>query len=343
MRLVIDNVDDHGAYNNATPPTDVYVITSDGRSIPAHSCVLGSASRVLERMLDRPRRSRGPEREIHILGVPYGAVLAFLHFLYSSKTAVSTRDGEEAMAEHGVHLLALSHAHRVGWLKDASEAAVAARLTAERVVDAIKLAKLCDAPRLYQKCMRLAVKDFAAVRESEGWRFLRRHDPALELEILQFMEEVDQRKKRWKRERGAQEAYQQLSQAMDCLDHIFTQTCTQVGPSGTCTNSRTCQGLQLLTRHFATCNKKGASGGCPHCNQMAQLIRLYSFMCDHSESCKVPLCNQFKMEIRTEEKVDRTWRLLVKKVITAKVMSSLAKRKRPEYTAKLRSSYRRTR
>ncbi|XP_073007667.1 BTB/POZ and TAZ domain-containing protein 1-like [Typha latifolia] len=341
MRIVIDNADSdgvrrwHEAENNTTPSTDVHIITSDGRSIPAHSSVLGSASPVLERLLDRPRRSGRSEREIHILGVPYDSVLAFLHFLYSSKTALSSRDGEEAMAEHGVHLLALSHAHRVGWLKDACEAAVAARLTAERVVDAIKLAKLCDAPRLYQKCMRLAVKDFAAVRQSEGWRFLRRHDPALELEILQFMEEVDQRRSKWKRAREAQETYRQLGEAMDCLHHIFTDGCTEVGhrpggrnPAG---NSRTCQVLQRLVRHLGACAKKSAPPeGCLHCKQMVKLLRLHSSVCHHLESCKVPPYKELKTKVRVEEEDDKTWRLLVKKVIIARAMTSLANRKRPQ-------------
>jgi hypothetical protein len=39
------------------------------------------------------------------------------------------------------------------------------------------------------------------------------------------------------------------------------------------------------------------------------------------------------------EKLDKTWRLLAKKVATAKVMSSLASRKRPEEVAKSWAKY----
>nr|CAD1837158.1 unnamed protein product [Ananas comosus var. bracteatus] len=207
---------------DSVPPCDVQIVTSDGQSIPALSCVLASASPVLERMLERPGRA------IQILGVPSDAVLAFVQFLYSS-----TRSAEEAMERHGVQLLALAHKYRVGWLKRASEAGVAARLTPERVADALKIAKLCDAPRLFHRCLRLAAKDFSAVQTSDGWRFVRRHDPALELEFLQLLQDAQQRKTKWKRDRAAQEAYQQLREAMDCLQHIFTEGCgcAYVGPT----------------------------------------------------------------------------------------------------------------
>jgi hypothetical protein len=44
------------------------------------------------------------------------------------------------------------------------------------------------------------------------------------------------------------------------------------------------------------------------------------------------LCRNFKGKTQAE-KADKTWRLLVKKVIRAKVMSSLANRKVPEVVA----------
>ena len=96
------------------------------------------------------------------------------------------------MGAHGPALLALAHAYRVPWLKRRTEAAVSARLTAERAVDALKLAALCDAPRLYLSCARLAGKDLDAVERSEGWRFAGRHDAALRLNLLQLLHDADQ-------------------------------------------------------------------------------------------------------------------------------------------------------
>jgi len=93
---------------------------------------------------------------------------------------------------HGPALLALAHAYRVPWLKRRAEAAVSARLTAERAVDALKLAALCDAPRLYLSCARLAGKDLDAVERSEGWSFAGRHDAALRLNLLQLLHDADQ-------------------------------------------------------------------------------------------------------------------------------------------------------
>lgn len=89
-------------------------------------------------------------------------------------------------------LLALSHAYRVRWLKRRCEAGLAAWLSAARAMDVLKLARLCDAPRLHQRCLRLVAADFAAVQESEGWRFVQKRDPALELEVLQFVQETAQ-------------------------------------------------------------------------------------------------------------------------------------------------------
>lgn len=96
------------------------------------------------------------------------------------------------MGAHGVALLALAHAYRVAWLKRRAEEAVAARLTAEIAVDALKLAALCDAPRLRLRCAHLASKDLAAVERSEGWRFAARHDATLQLDLLQLLHDADQ-------------------------------------------------------------------------------------------------------------------------------------------------------
>nr|TKW40092.1 hypothetical protein SEVIR_1G223600v2 [Setaria viridis] len=180
-------------------PADVRVVTSDGSSIPAHSSVLAAASPVLERMIVGARRGWDADRTVvRVLGAPSDAVAAFLHFLYccpdpSREKAAAAEDwGEDALGAHGAALLALAHAYRVPWLKRRVEAAVAARLTAERAVDALKLAALCDAPRLHLACARLAAKDLAAVQRSEGWRFAGRHDAGLQLELLQLLHDADQ-------------------------------------------------------------------------------------------------------------------------------------------------------
>lgn len=242
------------------------------------------------------------------------------------------------MEKYGMHLLVLSHAYQVRWLKKECEEGVAARLRAEVVVDVLKLAKLCDSPLLYQRCMRLVAKDFPSVTQSEAWRFVHKHDPLLEMEILQFLQDADQRKKRWIREMADQDMYQQLSEAIECLRHICIEGCTGVGPydgepprrsKGPC-SFHTCEGLQNLIRHFVTCGKKLSPGGCIHCKRMWLLFQLHSSICDQSSSCKVPLCKQFKSRMQMNGKVDLTWKLLVKKVIAARVMSSMAKRKRPE-------------
>ncbi|TVU15517.1 hypothetical protein EJB05_39041 [Eragrostis curvula] len=318
---------------------DVRIVTSDGQSIAAHSYVLATESPVLAAMIDKGRRgwSASAECTIRIPGVASDGVLAFLHFLYASRVVAPGQD-EAVLGLHGAALLALAHAHRVGWLKRAAEAAVSARLTPDRAVDMLKLARLCDAPRLRLACARLAGKDFAAVERSDGYRFARRHDPPLELELLRMLEDADQRKARWLRERASREAYRQLGDAMDALDRIFADDATDAASSADKARDGTCQGLRLLMRHFATCARKIAPGGCARCKRMLQLFRLHASVCENrpeqeEQTCRVPLCSHFKSRMQTE-KADKTWRLLVKKVTRARAMASFVNRRKvPEIVA----------
>ncbi|KAK4479388.1 hypothetical protein RD792_014901 [Penstemon davidsonii] len=273
------------------PEPDLHVLTSVGLRIPVHSKILASASPVLESIIERPKKRRSSERTIPMLGVPYNAVSVFIQFIYSSKCS------EEQMEKYGIHLLALSHVYMVPQLKQRCTRGLAQRLKVENVVDVLQLARMCDAPDLYLKCMKMLSTNFKAVEETEGWKFLQNHDPYLELEILQFIEESESRKKRTRRLREEQCLYAQLSEAMDCLEHICSEGCTSVGPNdmdlskhkGPCSKFSTCHGIQLLIKHFGTCTKR-VNGGCVRCKRMWQLFRLHSSICDQPDECRVPLC-----------------------------------------------------
>ncbi|EOY22321.1 BTB and TAZ domain protein 2 isoform 3, partial [Theobroma cacao] len=226
-------------------------------------------------------------------------------------------------------------------LKQRCARAVSQRLTIENVVDVLQLARLCDAPDLYLKCMKLVAAHFKSVEQTEGWKFMQDHDPWLELEILQFIDEAESRKKRTRRHRVEQSLYLQLSEAMECLEHICTEGCTTVGPydvepakkRGPCNKYTTCQGVQLLIKHFASCKRRANGGGCSRCKRMWQLLRLHSSICDQPDSCRVPLCRQFKLKAQQQRMGDDAlWKLLVRKVLSAKTISSLSlpKRKREE-------------
>ncbi|XP_047980124.1 BTB/POZ and TAZ domain-containing protein 1 [Salvia hispanica] len=316
------------------PEPDMFVLTSAGQRIPAHSKILASASAVLESIIERPEKHRSSERKITISGVPYDAVHVFLQFLYFNKCS------DEHMESYGIHLLALSHVYSVQQLKQICTRGLAKRLSVENVVDVLQLARLCNAPDLYLKCMRLVSDKYKAVEETEAWRFLQEHDPYLELEILQFIDETESRKKKTRRHREEQSLYMQLSEAMDCLEHICSEGCTSVGPcdmdpnehKGPCSKFSTCQGIQLLIKHFGAC-KKRVNGGCSRCSRMWQLFKLHSSICDQPDECRVPLCRQFKLKTQQDRRGnDPRWRLLVKKVISARTISSLSlpKRKRED-------------
>jgi hypothetical protein len=190
--------------------------------------------------------------------------------------------------------------------------------------------------------MKHVYTSFKAVEKTEAWKFLQKHDPQLELEILEFIDEAESRKKKTRRHKEEQGLYLELSEAMDCLEHICTEGCTSVGPydvepyknKAPCSQFSICQGLQNSIRHFATC-KKRVNGGCIRCKRMWQLLRLHSSICEHRDFCRVPLCRQFKLRAKEEDKIGNDalrWKLLVKKVASAKALSSLslAKRKREE-------------
>ncbi|GAB2289436.1 BTB/POZ and TAZ domain-containing protein 1 [Dionaea muscipula] len=208
----------------------------------------------------------------------------------------------------------------------------------KNVVDVLQLARLCNAPDLHVKCMKLVADQFKAVEKTEAWKFLQKYDPWLELEILQFMDEAELRKKRRRRQKEEQSVYLELNEAMECLAHIWTEGCTNVGPCDMdvikrrkpCSRFSTCHGIQALIEHFASCNKR-VDGRCCRCKPMWQLLRLHALMCDQPELCKVPLCRRFKLRMQQEKRGDDAkWRLLARKVMSAKAMSSLslAKEKR---------------
>jgi len=130
---------------------------------------------------------------------------------------------------------------------------------------------------------------------------------------------------------------------MECIEHICTEGCTLVGPSsnldnkstcqakpGPCSAFSTCYGLQLLIRHFAVCKKRVDGKGCVRCKRMIQLLRLHSSICDQSESCRVPLCRQYKNRGEKDKKMveDTKWKVLVRRVASAKAMSSLSQSKK---------------
>ncbi|XP_042010787.1 BTB/POZ and TAZ domain-containing protein 1-like [Salvia splendens] len=305
------------------PEPDVHVVTSTGLLISAHSKFLAAASPALESMVYRPQKRRSSERKIPILGVPDDAVSVFIQFLYSY------RCDEEQLKKYAIHLLALSHVYLVPQLKQRCTRALAEHLTIENVVDVLQLARLCDAPDLHLKCMSMLFKNFNALQETEGWKFVQNHDPFLELQILQSIDESESMKKRTRRRRKERSLYKELSEAMSCLEHICSEGCTGVGPrdmdrskvKGPCSKFSTCHGLQLLIKHVIGGCEKRVNGGCLCCKRMWQLFRLHSSICDHHDECRVPLCRKFKSkEVRNGGESDELWRLLVRKVALAKAI-----------------------
>ncbi|KAG4116793.1 hypothetical protein ERO13_D12G190201v2 [Gossypium hirsutum] len=276
------------------PEPNVQILTSSGVRIPAHFSILAMVSPVLDNIMERPVKHGSSERVIPILGVPCDAVTAFIKYLYNSMCT------EEQMEKYGIHLLVLSHVYLVPQLKQRCSRGVSQRLTVENAVDVLQLARLCDVPDLYLKCLK---------------------------------------QRRW-RQRKEQRLYLQLSDGLECLEHICREGCTTVGPydvetakkPSPCDKYATCQGVQMLIKHLVLCKRRASGVGCCRCNRMWQLLRLHSSICDHPDSCRVPLYRQFKWKAQQKMGEDAKWKLLVKKVCSAKAMLSLSlpKRKREE-------------
>ncbi|CAD5335699.1 unnamed protein product [Arabidopsis thaliana] len=269
--------------------TDVEIITSGRRSIPAHSGILASVSPVLTNIIEKPRKIHGgsSKKVIKILGVPCDAVSVFVRFLYSPSVT------ENEMEKYGIHLLALSHVYMVTQLKQRCTKGVGERVTAENVVDILQLARLCDAPDLCLKCMRFIHYKFKTVEQTEGWKFLQEHDPFLELDILQFIDDAE----------------------------------------SVSFGSISCRGRKEegdTDENRILCKKRVDGKGCVRCKRMIQLLRLHSSICDQSESCRVPLCRQYKNRGEKDKKMveDTKWKVLVRRVASAKAMSSLSQSKK---------------
>ncbi|XP_023766267.1 BTB/POZ and TAZ domain-containing protein 1 [Lactuca sativa] len=160
------------------------------------------------------------------------------------------------MEKFGIHLLVLSHVYLVPQLKSRCSKALIEWLTIENMVDVLQLVRLCNAPDLHFKCVKLVSNIFKAIEKTEGWKFLQPNDPFLKLEILQVIDESESRSKKRRKE---QNLYLQLSEGMDCLEHICTEGCISVGPCNKeptksmylCSN---CQHVKACNSRFNTCH-----------------------------------------------------------------------------------------
>lgn len=298
---------------------DVYIITEDGDCIPAHSSILSVASPVLGSFLCQAKVRNGI-RCIKIPGVPHGAAVAFIRFLYSSCYE------EEEMDKFVLHLLVLSHSYSIPSLKRVCTHILEnGWLTKDNVIDVLQLAKSCDAPRLSLICVRMIVTDFKSISSTEGWKVMKRVNPGLEQELVESIVEADTQKQERQRKIEEKKVYLQLHEAMEALLHICRDGCRTIGPrdkvlkgSQVACHFPACKGLEALVRHFSNC-KGRVPGGCVHCKRMWQLLELHSRMCNQPDSCKVPLCRHFKEKMQQQSKKDEAkWRLLVSKVTAAK-------------------------
>ncbi|GAB4825824.1 BTB/POZ and TAZ domain-containing protein 3 [Ancistrocladus abbreviatus] len=225
-----------------------------------------------------------------------------------------------------LHLLVLSHSFSVPLLKrECVKFLEQGWLSTENVIDVLQLAKDCDSPRLFFICVRMVVRDFRTVASTEGWKVMKRVNPALEQELLELVVEADSRKEERLRKMEEKKVYLQLHEAMEALLHICKDGCRTIGPRDKVFKTNqvacdfpACKGVEMLIRHFFSC-KTRVPGGCNQCKRMWQLLELHSCMCSEPESCKVPLCRQFKEKMRQQSKKEEAkWKLLVSKVMAAK-------------------------
>ncbi|XP_010485204.1 PREDICTED: BTB/POZ and TAZ domain-containing protein 3-like [Camelina sativa] len=296
---------------------DTYVEIDNKSRFPAHSSVLAAASPVMAKLLNKSRDKNG-KTYLKIFGVPYEAVYMFIRFLYSSCYE------EEEMNKFVLHLLVLSHCYSIPSLKRVcKEVLDKGWINKENVIDVFQLARNCDATRICCVCFSMVIKDFKSVSSTEGWKVMKRANPLLEQELVEAVIEADTRKQERRRKLEDRKVYLQLYEAMEALVHICSEGCGTIGPrdkalkgSQTVCKFPACKGLEGALRHFLGCKSRAS---CPHCRRMWQLLQLHSCICGDSDSCKVPLCWNFKVKMKKlSRKEESTWRLLVENIITAK-------------------------
>ncbi|XP_059282693.1 BTB/POZ and TAZ domain-containing protein 4-like isoform X1 [Lycium ferocissimum] len=307
---------------------DVSIYTDNGGIIYAHASILSMASPVFKSMLNlkqsRAHSRSGHRRSISIRGVPPEAVQIFIRFLYSSCFE------EDKMQKHALSVLVLSHAYAIPHLKRKCECQLLDKglITRDNVVDIFQLALLCDAPRLSLFCHRFMLKHFKAISGTDGWDAMKKSHPVLEKQILKSVIDEDIRDKERVRKINERKVYMQLYEAMEALVHICKDGCQTIGPYDKilkkdqlpCKYSA-CKGLELVIRHFAGCEMR-VGGGCKHCKRMWQVLELHSRLCANSDVCGVPLCRNFKLRRRRQNKKDEIkWRILVRNIVRSKSIS----------------------
>lgn len=96
------------------------------------------------------------------------------------------------MKQYVLHLMVLSHCYSVPSLKRVCIYILERGwLTKENVIDVLQLARNCDAPRLTFICVRIIIRNFKTIPLTEGWRVMKRVNPALEQELLECVVEAD--------------------------------------------------------------------------------------------------------------------------------------------------------
>ncbi|KAK4367829.1 hypothetical protein RND71_011621 [Anisodus tanguticus] len=321
---------------------DVSIKTDNGGILYVHASILGINSPVFKSMLNLKQSRRhgrcGHQRSISITGVPPEAVQVFIRFLYSSRY-----EGKK-MKEHGLSLLALSHAYAVSHLKRECEWQLEQRLNTENVIDIFHLSLLCDASRLSLLCHRFMLKNLKPVSATEGWKAMKQSHPVLEKHILKSVIDEDmvskvtaicskwilsdlsfffpfwvlilirmtclQREKERVRKNTDRKIYMQLYEAMEALVHICKDGCRTIGPHDKVLKE------DQEPCHYAACKglellirhfagcKLRVPGGCIHCKRMWQVLELHSRLCANSDVCRVPLCRNFKQKRRKQNKKD---------------------------------------
>ncbi|XP_051140610.1 BTB/POZ and TAZ domain-containing protein 4 [Andrographis paniculata] len=299
---------------------DVSIQTDGGGVIYAHASILGISSPVFEAMLKRSNRWDRRRRSIPIHGVPPEAVCIFIRYLYSSCYE------EENMKEFALPLLVLSHVYAVPKLKQLCEWWLEHKwMTTENAVDIFQLSLLCDSPRLSLMCHRFILSNLKAVCASDGWRDMKESHPVLEKEIRESIIHQEARRKERIRKMNERKIYIQLYEAMEALVHICRDGCRTIGPhdkilqadQAPCQYSA-CKGLETLIRHFAGCKLRGP-GGCSHCKRMWQILELHSRICAEPDTCRVPLCRNFRQKrCKQSKKEEFRWRTLVKKIVRSR-------------------------
>ena len=161
--------------------SDVTLVASDGRELPAHVSILSSRSPVFAAMFEHDMKEK-QEKRVTIDDLSSKVVAGLLEFMYSDTVSDITTLAPE--------LLPAAHKYDISRMKTMCEEAMMSQLNTDNAAEFFLLADLHDANHLRPVAKQLAATHFYGVKKTAGWKTLQNQRPQLTEELINELAEL---------------------------------------------------------------------------------------------------------------------------------------------------------